>query len=220
MSYNNLGDSMSKDGYIDLSDIKDDELDKTASFTDLMSRSERKAREKQKRQELKTENKQDEDILKLINENEQQEKKKTSNNKNGETDQLMNTINLINKKSSIDDPININSDITYNENVESFDDDITDNKKQKKYNIGHIIINGVFVITSIVYYIYSVIFTTYQNNEKFLFINSAVLLSMIILFCISIIFNKRISKFFSIINYILFLGFLIFNILINVGYIK
>ena len=28
-----------KERYIDLSDIKDDELDKTGSFTDLMSRS-------------------------------------------------------------------------------------------------------------------------------------------------------------------------------------
>ena len=31
---------------IDLSDIKEDELDKTASFTDLMSRSERRKRKK------------------------------------------------------------------------------------------------------------------------------------------------------------------------------
>ena len=31
-----------KENLIDLSDIKDNELDKTASFTDLMSRSERK----------------------------------------------------------------------------------------------------------------------------------------------------------------------------------
>lgn len=34
--------------YIDLSDIKDNDLDKTASFTDLMSRSERRLREKKK----------------------------------------------------------------------------------------------------------------------------------------------------------------------------
>lgn len=37
-----------KERLIDLSDIKDDELDKTASFTDLMTRSERKKREKEK----------------------------------------------------------------------------------------------------------------------------------------------------------------------------
>ena len=39
------GGMMKKDNkrYIDLSDIKDDELDKTGSFTDLMSRTEKKA---------------------------------------------------------------------------------------------------------------------------------------------------------------------------------
>ena len=36
---------------IDLSDIKKDDLDKTASFTDLMSRSERKARKRNSKEE-------------------------------------------------------------------------------------------------------------------------------------------------------------------------
>lgn len=37
--------------YVDLSDIKEDDLDKTASFTDLMSRSEKKERERIKEEE-------------------------------------------------------------------------------------------------------------------------------------------------------------------------
>ena len=41
-----------KERLIDLSDIKDDELDKTASFTDLMTRSERKKREKEKKKNI------------------------------------------------------------------------------------------------------------------------------------------------------------------------
>ena len=40
-----------KERYIDLSDIKDDELDKTASFTDLMSREEKKRRKRIKEEE-------------------------------------------------------------------------------------------------------------------------------------------------------------------------
>jgi len=40
-----------KERYIDLSDIKDDELDKTASFTDLMSREEKKKRKRIKEEE-------------------------------------------------------------------------------------------------------------------------------------------------------------------------
>ena len=35
-----------KNRYIDLSDIKEDEMDKTASFTDLMSREELKKKNK------------------------------------------------------------------------------------------------------------------------------------------------------------------------------
>lgn len=223
MRYNIFGDSMSKDRYIDLSDIKDDELDKTASFTDLMSRSERKAREKAKKQEK--EQKQNDDILNFLNESEQEEttKNKELNSKAIENEPLKNTIRLdkLDKpKNIIDRTIDISSTTA---NANNIDEEINDNSNKKIYKIGNIIINGIFIIISIIYYIYSIVFTTYQNNERYLLIDSAILLSMIILFCISIIAiisNKKVSKCFSIINYIVFLGFVVFNILINIGYIK
>ena len=61
--YNNLGDDMSKRN-IDLSYLSNDEydLDKTSSFTDIMSRSERKKREYEKQHE------DNDDIEKMVNE--------------------------------------------------------------------------------------------------------------------------------------------------------
>lgn len=47
---------MKKDNLIDLSDIKENELDKTSSFTDLMSRSQRKAYEKDKKKQEQDKN--------------------------------------------------------------------------------------------------------------------------------------------------------------------
>ncbi len=61
-----------KERYIDLSDIKDDDLDKTGSFTDLMSRSELKKHNRKKEeqtQELK-------EILNIDNDEKLDKKKK------------------------------------------------------------------------------------------------------------------------------------------------
>ena len=55
---------------IDLSDIKDYDLDKTSSFTDLMSRSERKNRKIEKEKELLEEknNTSNDDVLDMVDE--------------------------------------------------------------------------------------------------------------------------------------------------------
>ena len=67
-----------KERYIDLSDIKDDELDKTASFTDLISREEKKKRkrikEEEKTRELKEILMNDEDKKELKKEKKKQER--------------------------------------------------------------------------------------------------------------------------------------------------
>lgn len=52
-NYNTDGGNMNKKHYVDLSDIKENDLDNTASFTDLMSRSE-KLEHKRKKEEEQT----------------------------------------------------------------------------------------------------------------------------------------------------------------------
>ena len=68
-----------KDHFIDLSDIKENELDKTATFTDLLSRSEKKERQRRKEDE---ETKELKDIL--MNEDEKKELKKALKKKKKE----------------------------------------------------------------------------------------------------------------------------------------
>ena len=67
-----------KNHYVDLSDIKDNDMDKTASFTDLMSRSEKlehkRLKEEEKTRELKEILMNEDDKKKLMKEERKRKK--------------------------------------------------------------------------------------------------------------------------------------------------
>ena len=192
-----------KERIIDLSDIKDNELDKTASFTDLMTRSERKKREIEKKKEKI--NKFDKNI-------------ETSNTiENTELENISNvetTEEKLNQTKKFEDLTQtLNKEININE--EDIEEDI-----KSKYGSGIIIVMGLFLIISTSLCIYSILFTSILDKNKYLYIDIMSLSGMYFLFCLSLISGKKFSKFITILNYIAFIIFISFNILLKLNYIK
>ena len=223
-----------KERYIDLSDIKDDELDKTASFTDLMSREEKKRRKRIKEEEKTRELKEI-----LMNDEDKKELKKEKKKKERLEKKIQKEEKRLEKEAAkeINDKINDNTlvddedlkDITKtqrfldltNEIKVSMLNNVDENIKteKKKFGIGNIVISDLLIIISLAFYIYSILFTNYQNNELYLLIGGLIILSMIMFFCISIISSKIISKVFSILIYLVFTSYVLFNLILVLGII-
>ena len=223
-----------KGRYIDLSDIKDDELDKTASFTDLMSREEKKRRKRIKEEEQTRELKEI-----LMNDDDKKELKKEKKKQERLEKKILKEEKRLEKVATkeINDKIKDNTlvddedlkdltktqrllDLT-NEIKVSMLNNVDENIKteKKKFGIGNIVISDLLIIISLAFYIYSILFTNYQNNELYLLIGGLIILSMIMFFCISIISSKTISKVFSILIYLIFTGYVLFNLILVLGII-
>ena len=91
--------------------------------------------------------------------------------------------------------------------------------KEKKFSIGNIVISDIIIIISLAFYIYSILFTNYQNNELYLLIGGLIILAMIMFFCISTISGRILSKIFSVLIYLLFIGYVLFNLILVLGII-
>ena len=216
-----------KERYIDLSDIKDDDLDKTGSFTDLMSRSELKKHNRKKEeqtQELK-------EILNIDNDEKLDKKKKKKilkeekklekkaikeikeeieNNTIEEDDDLKN-LSKTQKLLDLTNEIKLSM-------LNNVDENIKDEKK--KFKIGNLIFMDILIIISLAYYIYSILFTNVQKNQLYILIGGVIILLMIMLFCISAVTGKKVSTFFSVINYLVFISFILFNLTLVLGIIS
>ena len=100
--------------------------------------------------------------------------------------------------------------------LNNVDDNI---KTEKKHGIGNIVVSDLIIIISLTFYIYSILFTNYQNNQLYLLIGGLIILAMITFFCISIISSKIIAIVFSILNYIIFISYILFNLILVFGII-
>ena len=191
---------------IDLSDIKEFDLDKTSSFTDLMSRSERRNRLKQK--QLNNDN------LDFIEEN------------NNDIEEMIDE----RKKSTKDLTLQLEKARNEYKNIENKEDDISktqileltrqmkfnlnDNiKEERKKGYNYITFIGIFILIALAYFIYSLLFTNQLDNEMFLLINCGIILLMFLLFGITLLTTKRNNKFLAILNFLILLGYIAFNIL-------
>ena len=204
---------------LDLSYLKDDELENTSSFVDLMSRSERK-----KRQESKL-NKDQEELKEILFK--ESNKKVKNKKKDKKRKEQLNKI----AKSEYDKPKVEKIDNTlYNTNrfkdftddvketvYDNLEDNINIDNKKTTYGIGNILVNGIFIIASLVFYIYSILFTNIQSDETYLLIGGLIILGMIAMFCISIVSGKILYHILSILNYLTFIGYIIFNLLLVIG---
>ncbi|MBQ9318565.1 MAG: hypothetical protein IJR82_02920 [Bacilli bacterium] len=201
-----------KERIIDLSDIKEDELDKTASFTDLMSRSERRKRRKEKE-------KQENDVeITEINTKENLETNISKENLENvsEIEQIEEYLNKTEKFEHLTKDIEEELNVVETETDNLFDD--TDNNSDSLS--GMLIASGIFLIISTFIFLYIMLFTEYLSNQTFLYIDIIVLMGMYFIFSISIIANRKGGKILSLINYLSFLFFTVFNTLLLLNYIK
>ena len=202
-----------KEKLIDLSDIKDDELDKTAAFTDLMSRSERKKREKEKKKKKEKEKEKNEKLDKVVVD---------ENNNITMTDDILNVADV----ESIEEALNETK--KYDELTQTLSKDVKIDKDEYddfdmddgKFGSGLLIVNVLFLLLSLGLIMYFVIFTSHLNRRRFLYIDFGLLSGMFFLFGISLMSGKKLSKFFTILNIISFIGFIVFNGLLFLNYIK
>ena len=187
---------------IDLSDIKENDLEKTSSFTDLMSRSERKKRIKDK--ELDITNDSNVDIEEMIKERKRNTKdltielEKINKEQNKKTEDIEENLG----KTQI---LELTRQMKFNVN-----DNI---KEERKKGYNYITFIGIFILIALAYFIYSLLFTNYFDNEMFLLINCCTILLMFLLFGITLLTTKRNNKFLSILNFIILLGYIAFNVL-------
>lgn len=218
------------DRYIDLSLIKDDDMDKTASFTDLMSREEKKERQRRK---LEEETRELKEIL--MNDEEAKElKKKRKKKKEKLEEALEDEITYDNVKEENEKDVKVDNfsktqkliDLTnelklsmLNNVSDNLNDDDDEDAKKKPFKIGNIILTDFLIIISLAYYIYTIIFTNIQTSQLYLLIGGAIILAMILFFCLSIISKRILSKVFSIIIYLIFIGYIVFNLTLILGVI-
>ena len=217
-----------KNRYIDLSDIKEDEMDKTASFTDLMSREELKERKRIKEEEQTRELKEilmnDDDkkeLRKELKKKEKREKRIAKEEKRLESIATKEINDKIKDNTLVDDEDL--KDLTKTQKLLDLTNEIKvsmlNNVEKKKFGIGNIVISDLLIIISLAFYIYSILFTNYQNNQLYLLIGGLIILSMIMFFCISIISSKTLSKVFSVFIYLIFIGYILFNLILVLGII-
>lgn len=190
--YNYYGDDMKKNK-IDLSDIKEEELDKTSSFTDLMSRRERKNYLKEKENIDSIEkiiNEKKNDVKEILKE----EKEKTKKVKNSE------------KAKDNDTILELTRSMKFN-----FDEVKEENNNTKKKVFSKLNIIGEINLLCIGYYIYLLTFTNYQDVKDNYILNGGLIVLLVLLFGMSVVTSKKIRKVFMFINLITIIAFIAFN---------
>ena len=186
---------------IDLSDIKENDIDKTASFTDLMSRSERKNKNIEKNSSS------DNDIEDMIEEKKRSTKDLTIDLEKAKKEYNSNLDNDYDEKISNTQILEITRQMKYN-----FEEIKNENIENKKKGISILNIIGEVNLLCIGYYIYLLVFTNYQDDKTSYIISGGIIVLLVLLFGLSVVTNKKINKFFNILNILAILGFIGFNI--------
>lgn len=193
---------------IDLSDIKENDLDKTSSFTDLMTRKERKNREKIKDnfddiEEMISEKKKSikdltDDLEKSKKEYNNELKKKLEETKRIQEEKEENF-----GKTQI---LELTRQMRFN-----LEEKKEENKKSKKKGMSVLNIIGEINLLCIGYYIYLLVFTNYQEQHQNYLITGGIIVLLVLLFGLSVITGKKTSKVFNVLNILAIIGFIAFN---------
>jgi len=184
---------------IDLSDIKKYNVDETTDFTDLMSRSERR----------KQKNNVSDDIDDMINEKRKNTKELEKELKKAKEiyNRELNIENNIEESLAKTQIMDLTRQIKFN-----FDEIKEENKKIRKHGFSPLNIIGELNLLCMGYYIYLLAFTNYQDIETRYMINGGIIILMVLLFGLSVVTSKNISKFFNILNILIIISFIAFNI--------
>lgn len=189
---------------IDLSDIKENDLDKTSSFTDLMTRSERKARKIEKDDFLKSSSN---DIIDMV-----EERKKSTKDL---TIDLEKAKKEYNKERNKDEELDNTQILELTRQMKfNFEETKKENSKNKKNGIALLNIIGITNLLCIGYYIYSLVFTNYQDVQINYLITGGIIVLLVFLFGLSVVTNKGASKLFKILNILTIISFIGFNVYI------
>jgi len=150
---------LDKERYIDLSDIKEEELDKTVSFTDLMSRNDKKRRAREK----KLEKQQNENLVKVekiekeenVDDIEEMldERKKSTAELSKQLEKAKKEINK--KNTNEEDNITKTQVLEFTRQMKyNFEETAEENVKNKKKGISPLNVIGEVNLLCIGYYIY------------------------------------------------------------------
>lgn len=183
---------------IDLSGIKESELEKTSSFTDIMTRSERKRKDKLINEVKDTNNDDIEDMV--------EEKKKETRDLTIELEKFKEEYKEQEEKIQNTQTLDITRQMKFN-----FEETKKENINKKKKGISILNIIGEVNLLCIGYYIYLLVFTNYQNSKKIYMLNGSIIVLLVLLFGLSVVTNKKVSKFFNILNILAIISFIIFN---------
>ncbi len=199
---------------IDLSDIKSDDLDKTASFTDLMTRAERKRRKLEKENKEYAEKiKENDDIEEMV-----EERKKSTKDLTKDLQKVNELYENDSKKEKEKKEEELEESISKTQILEltrqmkfNFEENKKENLENKKKGISALNIIGEINLLCIGYYIYLLAFTNYQKEQKTYIFTGCIIVFLVLLFGLSVITNKKYSKVFNILNILAILLFVAYN---------
>lgn len=198
---------------IDLSDIKTNDLEETSSFTDLMTRKERLHRNdniiesddiddminerRRNTEELaKDLRKAQEEYNRSLNEEKKLESRTEKRKKEEEIEENLGKTQIM----------ELTRQMKFN-----FEEKKEENNKKKKHGISSLNLVGELSLICMGYYIYLLAFTNYQDIEIRYMINGGIIVSMVLFFGLSVVTNKKLSKFFHILNILVVIGFICYN---------
>jgi predicted RNase H-like nuclease (RuvC/YqgF family) len=177
---------------IDLSDIKKNDIDETSSFTDLMTKKERSKRNSEDIDDMISEKRKSSELEEKFEEAKNEYKKSIK-------EELEDTLG----KTQI---LELTRQMKFN-----FEEKKEENKKKRKHGISPLNIVGELNLFCIGYYIYLLAFTNYQDIESRYMLNGGIIILLTLLFGLSVVTGKKVSKFFYIINIITIFGFIFYN---------
>ena len=177
---------------VDLSIIKENDLDKTATFTDLLSRKERKQHKREKNYDV-------------INDNE-------DNSIEFKTEELSSQI-AENKTVEITEKER-KKIITEAKLEEPVKEDVIEKPVKEHHNILNTIFISLIIMIFIGLFVYAIIYTDSLSKDLYLLIDGISLMILIFNYCLMTISKRKAAIFFTIINYLIIIGIITFNILI------
>ena len=196
---------------IDLSDIKDDELEKTSSFTDLMTRKERKRRTKKTDIdiEISEDTESNIDIEEMIS-----EKKRSTADLTKDLEEAQEEFNKVikeDKNEEENDKLEKTQILELTRQMKfNFEEKKKKNNEHKKKFFSPLNVIGEVNLLCIGYYIYLLVFTDYQDSQETYMMTGGIIVLLVLLFGLSVVTGKRLSKFFNVLNILAIFAFIIF----------
>lgn len=198
---------------IDLSDIKEKSLEETTTFTDLMSRREKRKRKKEEvlddiEDMVKEKRRNTADLTKEVEKVKEIKKEKTESKKD-----IVKKKEKQEKISDIEEKLNNTQILELTRKMKfNFDDVKDENTESKKNGVTLLNLIGIVNLICIGYYIYLLAFTSYQDNESNYMIAGGFIISLVFFFGLSLVSSKKLRKVFNIINILAIILFIAFNI--------